>query len=451
VKTQQKRELLGLIDSETEALVIGTILRDGEPAFRQVEFLEVEDFGVEIHQVVFHAIKVLAAEVHPTVDVVADHLIQAGKLDSVGGLTGLVDLDEKGLSGAPIAGFGKALRRKSIDRRAQRLNSKLTEALELGFSVNSSAVRNVADELRALEAELETSTLPRSFGDLLTEAGGVDGLLEPPKDLVEFAWPSNLCPGFQPGQLVVFAGATSMGKTALGLQQALHTAGRGQRTLLVSLEMSSRENLLRCLSAAARVRHQDLQNGDLSEAQRTVVREAAARLSRLPLEITTETRSLESIWKKIAGARRRGSAYGLVVIDYLQLIATRNRHENRTAQVSEISRGLKLMARENSVPIIALAQLNRAPATRTGDHEPQLSDLRDSGSIEQDADLVIFVHRPGYYNLDHAGPKNAAKLIVRKQRNGPTGSQDLVFVPQFVVFARAATEDLEPPVKRSGE
>ena len=445
MKSAPTHDLLGLIDAETEALVLGTILQNGEPAFSQVEFLEVEDFGVEIHRVVFRAIKAIAADVHPTVDAVADHLIQAGKLESVGGLIGLVDLDAKGVSGMQLAGFAHSLRRKAIDRRACQLHAKLGEMLALGFSSNSSAVRGVTDEMRALESEMETAAPPRTFGDLLDEAGGVDGLLEPPKDLVEFAWSGNLLPGFQPGQLVVFAGATSMGKTALGLQQALHTANLGQRVLLVSLEMSTRENLLRCLSSSAQVRHQDLQSGELTESQRHAAREAAARLSRLPLEITVETRSLESIGKKIAGERRRGAAYKLVVIDYLQLVATRSRHENRTAQVSEISRGLKLMARENDVPIIALAQLNRAPATRTGDHEPQLSDLRDSGSIEQDADLVIFVHRPGYYNSDHPGPKNAAKLIVRKQRNGPTGSQELIFIPHLVLFAPVGEQPGPPP------
>jgi replicative DNA helicase len=158
MKTKPTAELLGLIDAETEAFVIGTILQGGDPAFRQAEFLDVDDFGVKIHRVVFRAIKALAIEVHPTIDAVADHLSQAGKLDSVGGLSGLVDLDAKGVSGMPIAGFGQTLRRKSIDRRAHRLNAKLTETLELGFSVNSAAVRSVADELRSLEAELETAT-----------------------------------------------------------------------------------------------------------------------------------------------------------------------------------------------------------------------------------------------------------------------------------------------------
>jgi replicative DNA helicase len=142
---------------------------------------------------------------------------------------------------------------------------------------------------------------------------------------VEFAWPSNLCAGIQPGQFVIFAGATSMGKTALGLQQALHTASQGQRTLLVSIEISTRENLLRWLSAAARIRHQDLQNGDLTEAQRTVAREVAARLLRCRSKSRRRRARLKVLGRKSQENGTVDPRTGLVVIDYLQLIATKLR------------------------------------------------------------------------------------------------------------------------------
>jgi replicative DNA helicase len=398
-----------------------------------VDFLMPEDFGVEKHRLIFSIIIELATQ--PTIDAVTDRLMELGKLDSVGGLAGLVDLDSKAIGGVRLKGFGRSLRRKAIDRRAQKLQQKLGKALELGFSANSTEVRSVNDEIRALQQDLEIEIPARTFGQCLDEVGGLDALCSPARNLVPIAWENRLLTGFHGGQLIVGAGRTSAGKTVFGAQQAAHAAKLGHRTLFVSLEMSTPEMLKRFLAMISRVRHADLQSGTLNRTQREMVAEAAYSLSTWPLEITTDRRTVDSIRMKVREERGRGNPYRLVVVDYLQLLGAGEKFENRTQEVSVISRGLKLIAMENECVVLALSQLSRASESRTGDHEPRLSDLRDSGSIEQDADVVIFVHRPELYKPNDASLRNVAKLIVGKNRNGAIGAFNLVWIPQHVTFS----------------
>lgn len=180
-------DLAHLIDGELEAVVLGTILQTGEPAYREVEFLTVDDFAIEKHRIIFGAMRQLSVEVHPTIDAVSHRLIETGKLDAIGGLTGLIEIDEKGIPGIRLKGFGRSLRRKATDRRAYRLQEKLGEALELGYSANGADVRAIADELRSLEGELETDILARTFGQCLEEAGGIDALCAAPRNLIPVA------------------------------------------------------------------------------------------------------------------------------------------------------------------------------------------------------------------------------------------------------------------------
>jgi replicative DNA helicase len=268
----------------------------------------------------------------------------------------------------------------------------------------------------------------------LEEAGGIDALCAAPQNLVPIVWDNPIVSGFQPGQLIVGAGRTSSGKTVLGTQQAAHAAKRGHRTLFVSLEMSIAEMLKRFLAMVARVRHADLQSGDLTAVQRKIVTEAAAQIREWPLEIIADRRTISSIASKLADERNRGNPYRLVVVDYLQLVAVSEKCENRTQEVSAVSRALKLCAMENECAVLALSQLSRASEARPGDHEPRLSDLRDSGSIEQDADVVMFVHRPELYRPSDPALRNVAKIIVGKQRNGAIGSFELIWIPQYVQF-----------------
>jgi len=434
MKKAVEHDLRNLVRADLEELVLATILRAGDPAYREVDFLTTDDFAIEKHRVIFGAMTQLAPEVHPTIDAVAHRLIETGKLDAIGGLTGLVELDEKAIDGIRLKGFGCTLRSLATDRRAYRLNEKLTRALELGFTANGPEVRAIAEELRGLEHDVDVDLPARTFGQCLEEAGGIDALCAPPKNMVPVAWQNRFLDGFAAGQLIVAAGRTSAGKTVIGAQQAAHAAKFGHRTLFISLEMSVPEMLKRFLAMIARVRHADLQAGDLNAQQRHAVQEAAMRLSTWPLEITTDYRTLDAIASKVLEERKRGNPYRLVVVDYLQLIGANSKFDNRVQEVSAISRGLKLCARENECTVLALSQLSRASESRQGDHEPRLSDLRESGSIEQDADVVMFIHRPELYKPNEPALKNIAKMIVGKHRNGAIGSFDLVWVPQHVTF-----------------
>jgi replicative DNA helicase len=434
-------DLHHMIDSETEAMVIGTILRAGEPALGEVDFLTPEDFSIETHRIIFHVILDLAPEVRPTIDAVAHRLAEKGKITAVGGFSGLVDIDAKGIEGIRLHGFGRTLRRLATDRRAYRLHEKLAKAMELGFSANSSEVRSITDEIRGLDDDLTGDAPARTFGQCLDEAGGIDALCAPPRNTIPLAWENRFLQGLAPGQLIVAAGAPVPARPSSARSKRRMRRRLGHRTLFVSLEMSVPEMLKRFLAMIARVRHADLQQGDLTIQQRLMVQDAATRLSAWPLEITTDCRTLDSIGAKLQEERKRGNPYRLVVVDYLQLIGVGSKFENRTQEVSHVSRGLKLCAAENECSVLALSQLSRASESRPGDHEPRLSDLRDSGSIEQDADVVLFIHRPELYKPNEPALKNAAKMIVGKQRNGALGSFGLVWVPQHVTFTESGVPE----------
>jgi replicative DNA helicase len=213
-----------------------------------------------------------------------------------------------------------------------------------------------------------------------------------------------------------------------------------------SLEMSKESLLTRMLCASSRVDGQKFRAGYLNQEERRRLAAAARDFTTAPLYIDdTAGINLMDIHAKLRRLRAERQALGLVIIDYLQLMSTRGRVENRVQEVSAISRGLKLMSKDLGVPIMALSQLSRAPETRQGDHRPQLSDLRESGSIEQDADLVAFIFREEVYKPDRADLRGVAELIISKQRNGPTGMVKLVFLHSFTKFENAAADLGEEP------
>ena len=241
------------------------------------------------------------------------------------------------------------------------------------------------------------------------------------------------------------AARPSMGKTALALNIAQHVATHPRMkkpVAIFSLEMSSASLLTRLLCAQARVDQHKFRSGYLNGDERRKLQVALGELTEAPLFMDdTPGVNLMDVHSKL---RRMKSEHGLslVVIDYLQLMSSRGRSENRNQEVSAISRGLKLMAKDLDVPFLVLSQLSRASETRPGDHKPQLSDLRDSGSIEQDADLVMFIYREEVYKRDREDLKGLADIIIAKQRNGPIGNVPLRFLGQYTRFENRA-EDLE--------
>jgi len=235
-----------------------------------------------------------------------------------------------------------------------------------------------------------------------------------------------------------------MGKTALALNIAQHVALRLKQTVAIfSLEMSKESLLTRMLCATARVDSQKFRAGYLSQEERRKLNHALQELVEAPLYID-DTAGLH-LMDMHAKLRRLQSEPKLVIVDYLQLMTARGRFENRNQEVSALSRGMKMLAKEMNAPMLVLSQLSRAVENRQGDHRPQLSDLRESGSIEQDADLVGFVFRPEVYNRNDESLRNLAELIIAKQRNGPVGTVNLIFLHEMTKFENRAEDTGELP------
>jgi len=240
--------------------------------------------------------------------------------------------------------------------------------------------------------------------------------------------------GFQPGDLVILAARPSMGKTALALNVAQYVAlKKGLPVGIFSLEMSKQQLLMRFLCAESLVDAHKVRTGYIGKDDFRQLIDALAAVTRAPLYI--DDSSSLTIMEMRAKARRLKAEHGLslLIVDYLQLMSGYGRVENRVQEISGISRGLKALAKELEVPVIALSQLSRAPEQRQGDHRPQLSDLRESGSIEQDADVVLFIYREEVYKRDEEN-EGKADLIISKQRNGPIGNVKLAFLKQYTKF-----------------
>jgi replicative DNA helicase len=248
------------------------------------------------------------------------------------------------------------------------------------------------------------------------------------------------------GDLIILAGRPSMGKTAFALNIAQHVALKLKQTAAVfSLEMSKESLLTRMLCAAARVDSQKFRAGYLNADERRKLNQALHELVEAPLYIDdTAGVDLMDMHAKLRRLKAEQDVK-LVIVDYLQLMSVRGRSENRNQEVSALSRGMKLLAKELNVPMLVLSQLSRAVETRQGDHRPQLSDLRESGSIEQDADLVGFVFREEVYNKGREDLRGLAELIIAKQRNGPVGTVNLVFLHSQTKFENRAEDTGELP------
>jgi replicative DNA helicase len=301
-----------------------------------------------------------------------------------------------------------------------------------------------ADIFRLSEARIAQDLMP--LKDIVRESfpGGLDALYEAGRRItgVETYYTDldELTSGFQASDLLILAARPSMGKTALAINIAENVAIHGEKPVAIfSLEMSREALLRRMLCSQSRVDSHKFRTGFLGKEDLEKIRNGLDALLQAPMYID-DTPGI-SLTELRAKARRmmRQHGLGLIVVDYLQLMSATapggKRYENRTQEVSAISRGLKAIAKELKVPLVALSQLSRAPETRgTKDNEPKLSDLRESGSIEQDADVVMFIYRPEYYNRDDPTLENKAKIIISKQRNGPTDTIQLAYIKQWTRF-----------------
>ncbi len=434
---------------DAERYVLGSIMLNDSAFLQVAAVLDVEDFSLEKHRRIFLRMRDLFERgVHIDRVTLAEELMKQGQLESVDGLSYVISLDEglpeiKNLDSYVRIVKDKSTLRKLIFNAQQVINRCL-----IGEEEPEQILASAEESLLKL-GEAGTRDQLSSPAQIVEKfPGGVGAFLDPSQRIrglsTGFAKFDEMTGGLNGGELFILAARPSMGKTALALNIAQHVATHPKMrkpVAVFSLEMSSASLLTRLLCAAARVDQHKFRAGFLNQEERRKLQFALSDLMESPLFLDdTAGVNLMDVHSKL---RRLKSEHGLslVVIDYLQLMSSRGRSENRNQEVSAISRGLKLMAKELDVPFLVLSQLSRASETRPGDHKPQLSDLRDSGSIEQDADLVAFIYREEVYKRDREDIKGLADLIIAKQRNGPIGIVPLRFLGQFTRFENRA-EDL---------
>lgn len=399
--------------------MLGNILSRGAEFWRIVGAeLDVSHFSVERHRRAFQLIqKVAESGQEPNLAGCYNRLLELGQTPEELGLPHLADLAQNDMVDItdPAQWVGR-LKRKAVDRRAWRLAEQMRLSLESGSEDTAEQLAKLREEMRGLEADLDTTATPSTLADAVATIG-IDNLMAEPRGVIGSPWPSlteSLNGGMRPGELWIVAARPSVGKSTAALQWGLEACAAGSRVLLVSLEMPTGDLLKRAISAKGGIPHSSLVRGDLHAAVRRRVAETLGRIGGYRLEITDKLRSLRTIVARIAAAR---PAYDLVVVDYLGLIESGLRYENRNQEVSALSRSLKLAAMDYGVPILCAHQLNRGNAMEK--RRPELSDLRDSGSIEQDADAVLLLDDPASRERDK--PKDGLDIILAKQRNGVRG------------------------------
>ena len=429
---------------EAEESLLGAMLLSRDAIAAAVEGCAADDFYRPIHGHIFDAITSLYAQgegIDPVT--VADELGRAGLLDAVGGLAALLSLQANTPATSNAARYAKIVEEHALLRR---LIGVAGEIAELGYDVPDDveaavdqaeslvfevAQRRVTDSMAPLH-DLLSAALDR-LSELYDRGEAITGVPTGYHDLDE------QLAGLQKSNLLIVGARPAMGKTSFALGAAAHAAMEAdQPVLFFSLEMSHAEITSRLLCAEARVDATRMRNGKLTDADWGKISHAIGKLGEAPLYIDDNPNL--TIMDIRAKARRLKSRLdgrlGLIVIDYLQLMTGRRNAENRQVEVSEISRGLKILARELEVPVMALSQLSRNLEMRQ-DKRPVLADLRESGSLEQDADVVMFLYRDEVYNAESAD-RGVAEVIVSKHRNGPTGFVRLAFLDHYTRFANMA-------------
>jgi replicative DNA helicase len=432
---------------EAEQAVLGGLMLSGEAWAKIADKLTERDFYRRDHQLMYRAIGELSEKGMPCDAVTLGEWFDAqGLAESVGGTRYVLELANSTPSAANIVAYAEIVREKSVLRQLidagmeitgdgfrpeGRSSQELVESAEQkvfqiaeagsrgrqGFVPMRSAVK---EAFRLLQERYESRSpitgLPTGFNDLDYKTAGL-----------------------QAGDLIIIAARPSMGKTALSLNIAEYAAIKtGKAAAVFSMEMSSSQLAFRLISSLGRINQQHLRTGELADEEWPRVTSAITMLSEAKIFID-DTPSLSPLELRARARRlKREHDLGLIVVDYLQLMQVPGNKENRATEISEISRSLKALARELGVPVIALSQLNRSLEQRT-DKRPVMADLRESGAIEQDADVIVFIYRDEYYNPE-SNEKGVAEIIIGKQRNGPTGTVKLTFLGQYTRFENFAND-----------
>ncbi len=431
---------------EAEASILSAILIDNEVLFDVVEVLTPDDFYKTKHRLIFSAVMALFAKSEP-VDLVtlANALQSSGDLEAVGGGAYLAEMVDQVPAAANALHYARIIHDKACLRRLiERSNAVIKRCYADQGDVDD--VLNYAESaiFEISENQIKPAFYPigkiiETNIDMLEERQGNKALITGVP--TGFAKLDHMTAGLQSSDLIILAGRPSMGKTALALNMARNAAIEGQvPTAVFSLEMSKEQLSLRMLCAEARIDSSRLRSGFFSRDDWVKLTDAAGFLSQAPIYIDDAADLSAMTIRAKARRLKMDKDLGLVFIDYLQLMKVSGGQERRDLEISEISRSLKIMAKELGVPVVALSQLNRKLEERS-DKRPQLSDLRESGALEQDADVVAFIYRDEVYNKDENNPnRGTAELIIAKQRNGPVGSIPLTFLHAYTRFENPAAD-----------
>ncbi len=433
---------------EAEEAVLGSVLINPEALYDVLTFLEAEDFFIVRHAWIWEAI----VNIHQRQDpidylTIVSELEQMQRLDEVGGTAYILSLVNKTPSALNVEGYGRIVERMSVRRRliqaagqiARVAHSDETDIDEV-ISRAEQAVFEVTERRLTRELIPVRDVVSEYFDHISFVARHQEEVMGVPTGFVDL---DRMLGGMQKSDLIIIASRPGMGKSSKLNSVVINAARNNQRVAYFSLEMSNEQLVQRFISAETRIPSNRLREAQLDDRDWAQFVAATQRLGQLPIYMDdTPALSTQELRTK---ARRLHLEYGLdlVVVDYLQLMTTPFHSENRVQEISYISRSLKQLARELNVPVLAAAQLSRAVEQRT-DKRPQLSDLRESGSIEQDSDVVMFIYRDAYYNTD-SPEGNRAEIHIAKHRNGPTGIVNLIFIPELTQFQNAApvTIDLD--------
>jgi len=440
---------------DAERFVLGAVMSE-DSAFLQVAgTLSADDFSLEKHKRIF----LRMSELHERGEridrvTLANELMKNGQLQSVDGLSYLVSLDD----GLPqihnIEGYVTIVKEKSLLRRIINVSQDTINRC-LTCEDDAKQILGAAEDAFMKLGDTNSRNALATPHQILNEYdGGINAFLDTSKRIkgisTGFLKLDEMTGGMREGELIILAARPAMGKTAFALNIAQHVTSNPKNPKAVavfSLEMSKESLLTRMVCASARVDQQRFRAGYLNGDERHALQDALFKIVESPLYLDdTAGTNLMDVHSKLRRLQAEQDL-GLVIVDYLQLMQGRGRFENRVQEISSMSRGFKLMSKELRVPFLVLSQLSRAPETRPGDHRPMLSDLRESGSIEQDADMVGFIFREEVYRPDKESLKGIAEFILAKQRNGPTGRIKLAFLNRFTKFENlsADTGDDETP------
>jgi replicative DNA helicase len=428
-----------------EMTILGAMLVEPVAIIDATMLLKTDDFALDSHRKIYSAMLQLVEAGHG-VDIVTvtDYLSKKKELDSVGGLPYLASLSEGLPRKLSIESYVRIVRDKSLMRQ-------LLTVCDMGMIEASDQSREALDVLNQVTSrltEISEHAVTGGFSDIAAivkdSFGSIDALYEQGREVtglathyIEF---DRMTSGLQESELIIIAARPSMGKTAWAINIAENAAVRGGKVVAVfSLEMSKASLLRRMLASQALVNSKAIQTGMLMRDDRAKLIKGLELLMESKIFIDdTPGITLAEMRAKARRLKQQQGQLDLIVIDYLQLMTGSSSNakgfENRTQEVSAISRGLKALAKEMKVPVVALSQLSRASEQRGGDKKPLLSDLRESGSIEQDADVVCFIHREEYYDRENEDLKGKAEIIIAKQRNGPTGSIQLAYLADYTRF-----------------